>query len=97
MIVKPYPKDDEPRTLGVRQSLLDELAARIAALHLDCNHLLFPSTEVAGGNPLSAIRSAPACGYQTSGRRRSTSVSECTTSDTPTPHGSWPVEPTSRV
>lgn len=53
MIVKPYPKDDEPRTIGVRQSLLDELAARIAALHLDRNHLLFPSTETAGGKPLS--------------------------------------------
>jgi len=53
MIVKPYPKDDEPRTLGVRQSLLDELAARIAALGLDRNDLLFPSTETAGGKPLS--------------------------------------------
>jgi integrase len=53
MIVKPYPKDDEPRTLGVRESLLDELASRIAALGLDRNDLLFPSTETAGGNPLS--------------------------------------------
>ena len=53
MIVKPYPKDDEPRTLGVRQSLLDELAVRIAALGLDRNDLLFPSTETAGGRPLS--------------------------------------------
>ena len=53
MIVKPYPKDDEPRTLRVRQSLLDELAARIAELGLDRNDLLFPSTETAGGKPLS--------------------------------------------
>jgi integrase len=52
-IVKPYPKDDEPRTLGVRQSLLDELAARIAVLSLDRNDLLFPSSETAGGRPLS--------------------------------------------
>src|SRR5665647_3492232 len=29
MIVKPYPKDDEPRTLRVSQELLDTLAARI--------------------------------------------------------------------
>jgi integrase len=53
MIVKPYPKDDEPRTLGVRQPLLDALAARIAALGLDRDDLLFPSTETAGGRPLS--------------------------------------------
>ena len=53
MIVKPYPKDDEPRTLGMRRSLLDELAARIAALGLDRGDLLFASTETAGGKPPS--------------------------------------------
>jgi integrase len=53
MILKPYPKDNEPRTLGVRQTLLDELAARITALGLLCDDLFFPSTETAGGNPLS--------------------------------------------
>jgi integrase len=53
MIVKPYPKDDEPRTLRVGQQLLDELAARIAALGLGRGDLLFPSTETAGGKPLS--------------------------------------------
>jgi integrase len=53
MIVKPYPKDDEPRTLHVSQDLLDTLAARIADLGLDCDHLLFPSREVAGGPPRS--------------------------------------------
>ena len=53
MIVKPYPKDDEPRTLRVSQELLDTLAARIAALGIRRSDLLFPSREVAGGQPLS--------------------------------------------
>src|SRR5450759_1654951 len=53
MIVKPYPKDDEPRTLRVSQELLDTLAARIAALGIRRGDLLFPSREIAGGTPLS--------------------------------------------
>jgi integrase len=53
MIVKPYPKDDEPRTLHVSQDLLDTLAARIAELALGRDDLLFPSREIAGGDPLS--------------------------------------------
>jgi integrase len=53
MIVKPYPKDDEPRTLHVSQDLIDTLAARIADLGLRRDDLLFPSREIAGGNPLS--------------------------------------------
>jgi integrase len=53
MIVKPYPKDDEARTLRVSQSLLDVLAARIAKLGLSRDDLLFPSREVPGGQPLS--------------------------------------------
>lgn len=52
-IVKPYPKDDEPRTLGVRPQLLEALSGQIARLGLGRNDLLFPSTETAGGNPLS--------------------------------------------
>jgi len=53
MILKPYPKDDEPRTLRVSQDLLDTLAARIADLGLGRDDLLFPSREIAGGTPLS--------------------------------------------
>jgi len=53
MIVKPYPKDDEPRTLHVSQDLLDTLAARIADLGLRRDDLLFPSREIAGGSALS--------------------------------------------
>jgi len=53
MIIKPYPKDDEPRTLRVSQDLLDTLADRIASLGLGREDLLFPSREVASGAPLS--------------------------------------------
>jgi integrase len=53
MIVKPYPKDDESRTLRVSQGLLDVLAERIAELGLGTDDLLFPSREIAGGQPLS--------------------------------------------
>ncbi|GGC14021.1 tyrosine-type recombinase/integrase [Cellulomonas sp. APG4] len=53
LIVKPYPKDDEPRTLRVSQGLLDVLAGRIAELGLTRDDLLFPSRETAGGQPLS--------------------------------------------
>jgi integrase len=53
MILKPYPKDDESRVLTVSQELLDVLAARIQALGLKRDDLLFPSTEASGGNPLS--------------------------------------------
>jgi len=53
MIVKAYPKNNKPRVLGVRQDLLDLLAARITRLGLGRDDLLFPSTETPGGNPLS--------------------------------------------
>jgi integrase len=45
MILKPYPKNNKPRVLGVRQELLDLLAARIARQGLARDDLLFPSTE----------------------------------------------------
>ena len=53
MIVKPYPKDDEPRTLRVSPALLESISARIAALDLGRDDLLFPSSEHPGGDPLS--------------------------------------------
>ena len=43
-LVKPYPKDDEPRTLRVSQQLLDLLATRISDLNAGPQDLLFPST-----------------------------------------------------
>lgn len=53
MIFKPYPKDDEPRTLAVSPGLVEAIGARIADLSLSRNDLLFPSREIAGGSPLS--------------------------------------------
>lgn len=53
MIIKPYPKNDQSRTLHVSQALVDILAARIAGLGLGRDDLLFPSREIAGGEPLS--------------------------------------------
>ncbi|WP_223145091.1 tyrosine-type recombinase/integrase [Actinotalea subterranea] len=53
MIVKRYPKDDEPRTVTVSQDLIDALLVRIDDLGLGPDDLLFPSRETAGGTPLS--------------------------------------------
>lgn len=50
MIVKPYPKDNEPRTFGVRPPWLDEVAEHIRAHGIGRDDLLF-STEV--GTPIS--------------------------------------------
>ncbi|HEY3547352.1 MAG TPA: tyrosine-type recombinase/integrase [Propionicimonas sp.] len=53
MIVKPYPKDNKPRTLAISPALVEGLSRRIAALELGRDELLFPSREIAGGAPLS--------------------------------------------
>ncbi|WP_019872886.1 tyrosine-type recombinase/integrase [Sporichthya polymorpha] len=53
MVVKPYPKNNEPRTIRVGQDLLNVLAARVQHLGLSRDDLLFPSTEIAGGSPVS--------------------------------------------
>jgi integrase len=53
MIVKPYPKDDKERTVRVSPALAETLAARISALGLGHDDLLFPSVEKAGGCPMS--------------------------------------------
>jgi len=53
MIVKDYPKDDEPRTLRVSQPLLDALAAHIQSTEIRRDELLFTSTGERGGNPIS--------------------------------------------
>ena len=53
MIVKPYPKNDQARTLRVSPALVAILASRISALGLGRDHLLFPSVEKAGGAPMS--------------------------------------------
>ena len=53
MVFKPYPKDDEFRTLRVSQDLLDLLARRIERMGLGRDDLLFPSTQQRGEVPLS--------------------------------------------
>jgi site-specific recombinase XerD len=50
MIHKPYPKDNEPRTFGVRQAWLDAMAAHIMTNTIGRDDLLF-ATEV--GTPIS--------------------------------------------
>jgi integrase len=50
MIIKPYPKDDESRTFGVRSAWLDEVAEHIRVHAIGRDELLF-STEV--GTPIS--------------------------------------------
>jgi integrase len=50
MIIKPYPKDNESRTFGVRSAWLDEVAEHIRIRAIGRDELLF-STEV--GTPIS--------------------------------------------
>ena len=49
-IVKPYPKNNEPRTFGVRQAWLDDIAEHINTKAIGRDDLLFP-TKV--GTPIS--------------------------------------------
>ena len=53
MIVKPYPKDDEARTIRISPALVEALAARIEAIGLGRDDLLFPSVEKPDGSPIS--------------------------------------------
>ena len=50
MIVKPYPKDNEPRTMGLSPELLTQLRDRIRARGLGPGDLLFATCE---GTPIS--------------------------------------------
>jgi integrase len=50
MIVKPYPKDNEPRTFGVRPGWLDDVAAHVQARSIARDDRLF-TTEA--GTPIS--------------------------------------------
>jgi len=49
-LLKPYPKNNEPRTFGVRQGWLDEVAAHIRTKSIGRDDLLF-ATRV--GTPIS--------------------------------------------
>ena len=52
-LVKAYPKDDEPRTIGISAQLADILAQRIRDHALAPDDLLFPSTRAGGTTPMS--------------------------------------------
>ena len=71
MIIKPYPKDDEPRTFGVRPGWLEEVAEHIRVDEIGRDELLF-STQL--GTPISRTPSEPECGYRLSKHRASTSA-----------------------
>ena len=53
MIVKEYPKDNEPRTLLVSQTLLDQVTADIRARGVRRDDLIFSSTGRNDGGPIS--------------------------------------------
>jgi len=53
MVVKPYPKNDEPRTLRISSDLVETLSRQVASLNLSPDQLLFSSTGRADGNPIS--------------------------------------------
>ena len=53
MIVKAYPKDNEPRTLRISPALTQVLAERISDLTLTKDDLLFGSTHQGGQTPMS--------------------------------------------
>ena len=50
MIIKPYPKDNEPRTMALRQPLLHALTTHIQERDLGADDLLFPTQT---GTPIS--------------------------------------------
>ena len=50
MIHKPYPKDDEPRTFGVREQWIEQVSAHMKSRTIGRDDLLF-TTEV--GTPIS--------------------------------------------
>ncbi len=50
MLTKPYPKDNEARTMGLPADLIPQLAAHIAELRLGPDDLLFATRE---GTPIS--------------------------------------------
>ena len=91
-IIKPHPKDNEPRTIGVRQTWLDAIAAHIDTRRSDATTCSSPPRSAP---PSPGTPSAPASGNPPSPPPASASTSASTTSATPTPPGSSPAAPTS--
>ena len=93
MLTKPYPKDNEPRTMGLPADLVDQLAAHITDPAPRSATTCCSPPATAPRSP--ATPSAPASGCPPSKPPASTSTSASTTSATPTPPGSSPAAPTS--
>ena len=92
MLTKPYPKDNEPRTMGLPPELVDQLADSIttgASRPVTC------CSRPATAPPSPGTPSAPGSGDPPSPRRESTSTSGSTTCATPTRPGCSPAAPTS--
>ena len=93
MLTKPYPKDNEPRTMGLPPDLVAQLADSItdttASRPVTC------CSRPATAPPSPGTPSAPGSGDPPSRRPGSTSTSASTTSATPTPPGCSPAAPTS--
>ena len=93
MLTKPYPKDNEPRTLGLPPELVAQLAARIAERRLKPGDLLFATRD---GTPISRNTFRTRVWLPAVQPPGSTSTSAFTTCATPTPPGCSPADPTSR-
>jgi integrase len=93
MLTKPCPKDNEPRTMGLPEDLVGQLADQITSRHLGPDDLLFATRD---GIPSRGTPSAPGSGDRQSPRPgwTSMSASTTTTSATPTPPGCSPAAPT---
>ena len=93
MLTKPYPKDNEPRTMELPPDLVDQLADWITADSLGPGR---PAVRDPRGHPdLAEHLPHPRLAARRRGVRASTSTSASTTSATPTPPGSSPAAPTS--
>jgi integrase len=53
IVIKPYPKDDEPRTIAVTEDLISVLAQRVEAQRLGPDDLFFSSTRRVSETPVS--------------------------------------------
>ena len=91
-VAKAYPKDNEPRTFGVSQDWLDQVAEHITARHLGRDDLLFATSA---GRRSRGTPSAPGSGSPRSPPPVSGSRCGCMTSGTRTPPGCSPAAPTS--
>jgi integrase len=94
MMVKAYPKDNEPRTLRISTALTEALHQRIRDLRLTDDDLLFASTRAGGQTPMS--RNTFRTRAWVPATKPASRASASTTCATPKPPGCSPAAPTSR-